>query len=90
MATKKYIVYWIEKHDNAEWLRAGQVLAANAKEACQVVKRAVKADTGRNAFTPSTRFPLDEDWAHARFHLTPDQIRDRAMCRRDGFKLWNR
>lgn len=89
MATKKYTIYWIEKHDSAEWLVASVVVAANAKEACQLVKRMVKAETGRNAFTPSAHCPLREEHAIAR-GLRLDDVKDRALCRPDGFCIRHR
>lgn len=50
------VFYWIKKN-NREYLNHMFVAANNAREACQVCKRQVKEQTGRNAFRPTTKVP---------------------------------
>lgn len=53
------VFYWIKKN-NQEYLHSLDVEAGNAKEACKVCKEQVKAQTGRNAFRPTTKAPDPE------------------------------
>lgn len=50
------VFYWIKKNHH-EYLEHIFVSANNAKEACQICKERVKAQTGRNAFRPTTKAP---------------------------------
>ena len=49
------VFYWIKKNRH-EYLEHMFVSANNAKEACQICKEQVKAQTGRNAFTADLGF----------------------------------
>lgn len=54
---KTYTVWYYVKHHGTETLESMDVTAANAKEACVTCKTQYKAQTGRNAFRPSTKQP---------------------------------
>lgn len=50
------VFYWVKKNRH-EYLEHMFVSANNAREACQICKQQVKAQTGRNAFRPTTKAP---------------------------------
>ena len=50
---KTYIVKYEIKANRTAWDEEREVVARNAKEACQIVKQQVKEETGRNAFRPT-------------------------------------
>lgn len=54
---KTYQVFYYIKANGKETLHHIFISAANSKEACSKCKEIVKAQTGRNAFRPTTKAP---------------------------------
>lgn len=52
---KKYRVYYTIKMNSNQYVYYLNVEAKNQKEACDMVKRAVFKETGRNAFHPGCK-----------------------------------
>lgn len=57
------VFYWIKKNSH-EYLQHMFVSANNAKDACRICKEQVKAQTGCNAFRPTTKAPDVSQYAN--------------------------
>lgn len=56
---KQYTVYYVIKMNGQAYTYALDIKAKNASDAIREIKRGVLARTGRNAFTPTTKAPIN-------------------------------